>query len=175
MQHGLSWSYLVRGTVPDGSTYGFIFITLETHQGHPVPFHHQLPKQYLKREPLTKPDIYTYSVKYGARSPTTEKPPSKQVGHLNDPDERKNSFGSSVYSPFYSGRDSGTTPTVKIRLRRQNSTPMVHLQVYHQPSGVAHLHLVELQEVIWTPWVTIPGTPFTSSGTHSVSIMAYGK
>ena len=72
-------------------------------------------------------------------------------------------FGSSAYN-FIRGRDSGTTPTVKIRLRRQNSTHGTSSSVKPTPEWSGAPSFGGATRGNWTPWVTIPYTLFTSSG-----------
>lgn len=152
-----------RGTVPDGGNYGFVYNFDELTR---TPSAFSPPPTTTTDETLVfnHTDIYTYSVKYGARSTHYGKAAAQNRWDTSMTQMKgRISFGTSVYN-FIAGRDSGTTPTVKMRLRRQNSTHGASASVAPTPEWSGAPSFGGATRGNWTPWVTIPYTLFASSG-----------
>ena len=153
----------MRGTIPDGGSYGFVY-THGTITGTPSSFSPPATQTVTETRTFNQTDIYTYSVQYGARSAHYGKAAAQNRWDTSMTQMKgRISFGSSVYS-FINGRNSGTSPTVKIRLRRQNSTHGQSASVKPTPEWSGAPSFGGATRGNWTPWVTIPYTLFTSSG-----------
>jgi hypothetical protein len=151
-----------RGTIPDGGSYGFV-----TEQGTTrTASSFSPPATTTAPETLTfnHTDIYTYSVAYGAKSSHYGKAAAQNRWTTSMTQMKgRISFGSGVYN-FIAGRNSGTTPTVKLRLRRQNSTHGPSASVAPTPEWSGAPSFGGATRGNWTPWATIPYSLFTSSG-----------
>lgn len=151
-----------RGNIPDGGSYGFV-----TEQGTTrTASTFSPPATTTAPETLTfnHTDIYTYSVAYGAKSSHYGKAAAQNRWTTSMTQMKgRISFGSGVYN-FIAGRNSGTTPTVKLRLRRQNSTHGPSSSVAPTPEWSGAPSFGGATRGNWTPWATIPYSLFTSAG-----------
>ena len=170
-QSGVSF---IKGTIPTSGNTGIAraaggFVvqdgtqTQENSRYAPPP-----TKTVTETRTFNASDLYTYSVQYGAKSSYYGKASAQNRWNTSTGFFKgRIVFGSDVYN-FISGRDSGTTPTVKMRLRRQNSTHGTSASVKPTPDWSGAPSFGGATRGNWTPWVTIPYSLFKSSG-HTFS------